>query len=117
MRIAHIAFGVLFAVAALLQLNDPDPVRWFAIYAAASAACWAAPAWPRRWVPPVAIGLVAAIWAVLVSASVLPTFEWANLLRAKDPAFPQIEETRELSGLLLVAAWMSVRALELARKR
>jgi hypothetical protein len=116
-RIAHVAFGALFAVAALLQLNDPDPLRWIAIYAAATTACWFAPAWPRRWAFPAAVCIVAIVWAAALARRVLPDLDLANLLRAKDLARPVIEETRELLGLLLVAAWMAVRALSAAGRR
>jgi hypothetical protein len=30
----------LFAFSAVLQLNDPDPIAWVAVYAAAAAVCW-----------------------------------------------------------------------------
>ena len=36
-KAATVLFGALFAYAASLQFNDPDPVRWFALYAAVAA--------------------------------------------------------------------------------
>jgi len=111
MRVAHFLVGILFAIAALLQLNDPDPVRWLTLYALAAAACWLSLERPSRWILAAAVGLAALVWAVLLAARVVPTFEWANLVRAKDPRFPAVEETRELSGLVLIAVWMGVRVL------
>ena len=49
------------------------------------------------------VGLAALVWAGLLAPRVVPTFEWSNLLRDKDPRLPAIEESRELLGLLLGA--------------
>jgi len=117
MRAAHFLVGLLFAVAAFLQLDDPDPIRWLTLYALAAAACWLTLERPSRWLLAAAVGLAALVWALLLAPRVLPTFDWANLLRAKDPQFPAVEETRELSGLLLVAVWMVVRVRTLRRPR
>ena len=117
MRIANSLFGALFVVAALLQLNDPDALRWFTLYILAALACWVRPRPPFRWAFAALIGAVALVWAAIWAPGVVPTFEWANLLRDKDPRFPAIEETRELLGLLVVGAWMTVRAIALARAR
>ncbi len=117
MRIANGLFGVLFVVAALLQLNDPDALRWFTLYAAAALACWIQPRPPFRWALAALVGVIALGWALIWAPGIAPTFEWANLLRAKDPRVPAIEETREVLGLVIVAAWMGVRALTLARSR
>jgi hypothetical protein len=51
--------AVLFLVAAAVQYNDPDPLRWMAIYGLAGLACLLALA---GWLPrlaPVLIGLAA----------------------------------------------------------
>ena len=37
-RAVFIALGALFFVSAALQLNDPDPLYWIAVYAAAGVA-------------------------------------------------------------------------------
>jgi hypothetical protein len=117
MRVANRLFAVLFVIAALLQLNDPDPVRWFTLYAAAAAACWVHPPRPfRAWLA-VLVCIVALVWAIVWAPRVVPTFEWANLVRSKDARFPAVEDTRELFGLLIVSAWMGVRAITLARSR
>jgi transmembrane protein TMEM220 len=35
MRFLDLTMALLFAFAAALQFNDPDPIRWIAIYGAA----------------------------------------------------------------------------------
>ena len=84
-------YALLFAYSALVQLNDPDPVRWFALYGSA-ALLSAATVFAS--VPPVAfLGLacVAGLWAATLAPGVLSL-----------AAFTGTEEERELGGLLLV---------------
>ena len=51
-RITSIVMGVLFVLSALVQLNDPDPLRWIVLYVVAAALPFAAasitlsPRWP-----------------------------------------------------------------------
>ena len=107
-RLLSVLFALLFAVAAVLQFNDPDPVRWAAAYA--SAACLAAAASlgrTRFWLS----ALFAAGFAIW-SLTLLP-----NLRVAESAAFtsfrmqsPSHEESREAAGLLLCAtyaAWLA----------
>jgi len=92
-RLASAAFAALFAWSALVQWNDPDPIRWVLLYGAASAFCgWLTlnrrPAAPLRW------GLVGAAtaWALTLLPGVIAS-----------AAFTGTEEERELAGLVLVA--------------
>jgi Transmembrane family 220, helix len=91
-RLAAAAFAVLFAYATVVQYNDPDPIRWMALYAAACALCVRL-ALGRP--PPAALrfglAIVAAGWALV----------WAPGVVAA-AAFTGTEEERELGGLLLV---------------
>ena len=60
-RIASASFALLFAFGAVVQWNDPDPLRWMAAYAAV-ALLSAAAAWGRLFALPTALLL-----AVLVA--------------------------------------------------
>jgi hypothetical protein len=99
---------LLFLFAVVVQYNDPDPVSWMAIYGAAAVACilWLRRRMPR-WLPAVT-GIVALIWAVIWSRSVLGQVAFRDLFREAGMATLEIEEGRELLGLLLVAIWMLV---------
>jgi len=105
--IANGVLAALFLVSALLQFNDPDSLRWFAMYVAAAAACVVA--WRVRggWWAPAAIGLVAVAWAVALSP-ILPDLRFDDLAREMKAANPRIELSRELLGLLIIATWMIV---------
>jgi hypothetical protein len=112
-RGVNLAMAALFLASAGLQLNDPDPLRWIAVYSGAAVACIAADRAPRAWIPAAAIGLVAMAWAS-TTASVLPRMKGADLFRSMKAETPVIEESREFLGLLVVAGWMTwltVRAL------
>jgi hypothetical protein len=105
------AMAVLFAFAALVQLNDPDPVRWFAIYAAACAASIVA-ATGRRLpsVPFALVSVIALVWAAAIVAGGPRADDYGRMFEAWEMRSVPIEEAREASGLLIVGAWMAVLA-------
>lgn len=104
LRAAAALMAIFFVYAAVVQLNDPDPVRWIAIYVAAlgcSVGC--AFSWRVRALS-VATAVAGAAWAV-----------WWWTILAKLPQFGkipwiEIEEARELGGLLIVTTWTALLA-------
>jgi len=93
--------GLLFAYSAVIQLNDPDPIRWFSLYAAAAvlSATSVFVSIPRSLF--VGLALVAGLWATTLLPSVLSV-----------RSFTGSEEERELAGLIFVvvtsvALWLS----------
>jgi Transmembrane family 220, helix len=104
---------VLFVGFAGLQLNDPDPLAWVAVYLAA-AALGVAEALGR--------GLRRGVW--LFVGPVLAGVAWlapaavqappAAILSDWDMVGPGVEEAREALGLLIVAVWGSWLALRKA---
>lgn len=94
MRVASALSALLFAYAAALQWNDPDPVRWMAIYGTAAVVAGAAAFRPV----PRAVGLALAAVALLWAATLVPGV-------VSEAALTGTEEERELAGLLLVAGF------------
>lgn len=98
---------VLFAVFAVVQFNDPDPLGWAAIYLCA-AGVWATAAYDRVVVWACAgLAIVVAVWMYVW----LPGFmQWAHvgtmeqLIGALSMDKPYIEEAREFLGLGLILA-------------
>jgi hypothetical protein len=84
--------GLLFIYSAVVQLNDPDPVRWFALYGSAAVASLASLLVPVPRAIFAGIALVASLWAATLAPSVLSA-----------ASFTGNEEERELGGLTLVA--------------
>lgn len=112
-------FAAAFALSVAVQLNDPDPWRWMAIYAAACAACLlpVRVAWTRA-VPPIVL-VVAVAWS-LTLVDALPRLRIGELFEEIEMKSIDVERARECIGLLIVAAWMavlSVRAWRAHRQR
>lgn len=108
-RIVSGILAALFAFAAVVQLNDPDPVRWIALYTAASAGSFMAAA--GRQVPPIvsgALSLVALAWAAAILAGGAAATDYLHMFDAWEMKSAAIEEAREASGLLIVAGWLAV---------
>ena len=104
LRVAAGAFALLFALAAGLQFNDPDPLVWSLLYAAVAVASVRVAAGGR---PGIAtFGLLSvlagafAFWAPALwhlSGEALQSFGMSGA--------PEEEEVREAAGLGLALAW------------
>lgn len=106
-RALDLALAVVFAVSAVLQYNDPDPLPWILIYAAAAVVCALTAA--RRsqgLLAPVLVGLAALAWAAVILARLPGGVDWPHLAESMKAENPRIEESREALGLLVVSAWM-----------
>ena len=117
MRVLHGLLGALFLLGAVVQYNDPDPLRWAAIYLAAAIACLLAVLGRVHWVLPAAIGLVAVAWAVTLAPSVIGAVEPGELVGAWEMKDARVEIGREMYGLLIIAAWMIVIVISELRSR
>jgi len=104
--VADIVFLLLFAMSVAVQVNDPDPFRWMALYGAAAIACglWLARRLPR-WLP-VVIAAAAILWALTIVPRVLGKVPFLEMFAAWEMKDLGVEESREMYGLLLVAGWM-----------
>jgi transmembrane protein TMEM220 len=107
---------LLFTLGAAVQLNDPDPVRWFAVYALAAAACLLSVLRRTHWALPALLGVVALAWAATIAPRVVGRVPVGDMFGAWEMHNAGIEESREMYGLLIIAAWMAVLALR-ARRR
>lgn len=109
LRWANWVMCALLLLAVVVQLNDPDPLQWVAVYSAAFGVSLVSGA--RGRVPVAAAVLVAAV-AVLWGASIMiggpGAGEYPHMFDAWEMKSAPIEEAREASGLLLAGAWMLV---------
>ena len=97
--------GALLVFAAAVQYNDPDPFGWMALYLAAGVVSFAALRRPQAWPVPAAIAAVALIWATTL-APVAARISFPDLFRSWEMMSTDMEEGREILGLLLLAGWM-----------
>jgi hypothetical protein len=114
-NVANIAMLVLFVASAVLQYNDPDPLGWAAIYGLAAVACGLSSARRLPWVFAALVGAAALVWAATFAPRVLGTASPGDLVQSMKAETPQVEESREALGLLIVAAWMTVLAVRAAK--
>jgi hypothetical protein len=107
--------AILFLFAVAVQYNDPDPLRWMAIYGLAALACglWLARRLPR-WMPAV-VGISALGWAATLAPGVVGRVSIGDLFESYAMKSAPVEEAREMGGLLIVAAWMAVLVLVACR--
>jgi hypothetical protein len=108
----------LFGLAVAVQYNDRDPVRWMTIYGAACVlSAWATGRGRVPLAPLLVVGLVALIWGLRIGSAVYGRAEFAEMFQAWEMKSAPIEETREAGGLLIVAGWMSVLAIQASLAR
>ena len=117
-RVLNGMMAALFALAVAVQYNDPDPVRWMAIYGAACGVTLMVAIRGRApLVASAAVGLIALAWCVYwagTSRADLKTY--GHMFDAWEMKNEPIEEAREASGLLIVSVWMAVVALRTRAK-
>ena len=117
MRVVAGVMAALFAVSVYLQLNDPDPERWMAMYGAAAvvAALYAlgrCPAWLAGLVTAVALA-----WAAVWAPRVLGDTHVADMFASWRMVNGHAEEGRELGGLLAIVLTCGAIAVAAARRR
>jgi hypothetical protein len=116
-RLSNILLMLLYVSMAVIQYNDPDPIRWALLYVAAAAACLVyRMTWPA-WTAAAAVGLVALVWAAVLAPTALQDFTFRDLVRTMKAETPSIEYSRELLGLLIVVVWMAVLTVVGLRRR
>lgn len=110
------AFMLLaFLLSVAVQINDPDPLPWIAIYALAAGSCGLSLLGRGHWHYPAVIAVVAAAWAVRIAPHVVGDVPFADMFGAFEMESVAVEEAREMYGLLVIAVWMSVLTLRWRR--
>ena len=113
-RVVNGVMALLFAVAVAVQYNDPDPVRWMALYGAAFViALMAAVRGRGPIVAAAGVGAVALVWGLywaVTSGTPLTLYE--HMFDSWEMKNTSIEEAREASGLFIVAIWMAIVAAQ-----
>ncbi len=107
----NLLFALLFVVAAGLQHNDPDPLRWIATYLAGAVATVLAIHTRRGWLAAGAVGLLAAVWGGVLWANVIGQVVFTDLWRKMSEQGGRVEILREAGGLAILCTWLSVTSL------
>jgi hypothetical protein len=118
-RAVNAVMSLLFVICVVLQFNDPDPIRWSAIYGAAAVLSGWAVVRPDQcpWYVPALVALISLVWAATIAPRVFGVTSFDDLFKTMKAESPQIEEAREMGGLLIVGVWMAVIAIHAALAR
>lgn len=105
MRWFHLACAGLFAVSALLQYNDPDPVAWVLMWGAAAVVAVLNFRGKADYRVLAALAVVCMAWMVLLAPGMIAFVQlgnWSLLTATMQAGQPLIEEAREFLGLALI---------------
>ena len=105
---ANAVMLLAFVFSAAVQVNDPDPVGWMAVYGAAAVVC--ALELKRRVRPlfPALLAATALTWSATIAPRVLGKVRFGEMFAEFEMRNAGVEESREMYGLLIVALWMFV---------
>lgn len=97
----------VFLFFAVVQNNDPDPLRWMAIYLAAALCCALELIGRLRWPLPAVTAVAALIWMGIWAPRVVGKVDWGHALSSSGMSSgdPREEEARETGGLVITAVW------------
>jgi hypothetical protein len=104
-RALSAVIGLLALWAAYLQLNDPDPARWFAMYSACAGVALVSALGRGNAALAGAVGLIATLWAGAIVPELLGRWTPADLGAKMSSDHPEVEYGRELGGLSIVAGY------------
>ena len=105
-RIASYVMGALLVVCVALQYNDPDPIRWMAMYGASAIVALLLPA--KKQLVPVGylVAAVALVWGAYLLYDVWGRMEVPDLINKMSEKGGAVEEGRESGGLAIAGAWL-----------
>lgn len=106
-RVADALFLLMFFFSIVVQLNDPDPLAWVAMYGAAAIACLLSLAGRLPWWFAVITGLIAVAWAFTIAPRVIGEVPFLDMFEDFEMMDIGVEESREMYGLLMIGFWMA----------
>ena len=118
-RAANWLMLLMFVFSVVVQYNDPDPVKWIAIYGLAAIACFLEIRGRGSLGLPGVLGAVTLVWGVVLLRGVIGRVRIGDLFEEWEMQNMAVEVAREAGGLLIVAVWMQVIAIRhlLLRRR
>ena len=101
-------FLLAFLLSAAVQYNDPDAMIWIAIYLVAAYMCIARFRKRQpRWLPPTLL-VISLVWVGTLLPNIIGQVSPAEIVESISMRTHEVEEAREIGGLMLVAIWSGV---------
>ena len=110
-RVTAILMTGLLILSAIVQWNDPDPLRWILCYSVTAIITLCSLIHPLPPSIPPIWGLVVLLSSLLVGMDLWMSegqFDWGSFWNVIAMKNETVELGRELGGLLLVTGWMAV---------
>jgi hypothetical protein len=108
-RVASAIMAVFFGCAAGVQLNDPDPIPWIAVYGSACLlACFGGWGLRTPTIFSVALAVLALRWASQLAAQIDGRIRLSDLFQSWQMSGNRAELAREAGGLSIIVAWSLV---------
>lgn len=98
--------AALLAVCAALQYNDPDPIRWMAIYGAGAVVSALLPGPRHVAIAGLVVGIVTIAWGLFLVWDVWGQVSMADFFGKMSEKGGAVEVEREAGGLLIQAVWL-----------
>ena len=108
MRWIHLVFAAMFAVSALLQYNDPDPIAWMLMWGAAAVVAALNFRGKSDCRVLAALAVVCVAWMALLAPGMIDFVrlgDWRLLTATMQAGQPLIEQAREFLGLGLILVY------------
>jgi len=108
-KISNLLMGLMFALSALLQLNDPDTTIWIVMYISCAACCLLVFTNVNIVYACLMLALVSLLWGTGLFSDLLlnpALIDWSEVMTASSMKSAQTELTREIGGLLICFIWM-----------
>lgn len=106
----------VFALAAVVQYNDANAVRWMLVYGAAFIISLRFTLGKLHWATAAALSGVCTVW-VLFKIPQLSASGFQHMLDEVQMMQTGVQAAREFLGLLIIAGWVTVLAVSTYRKR
>ena len=107
---------IVFALAAIVQYNDANALRWMLAYGVACIISLRFALGKLHWATAAVLAGVCTVWA-LFKIPLLSAGGFQHMLEEVQMNQAGVEAAREFLGLLIIAGWAAVLAISTYRKR
>lgn len=104
----NIVFLIAYTLSAAVQLNDPDPIAWIAIYLSAAGLCGLQYLNRLKRIYIIPVLALSAIWMLLLIPGFIGQVQVLQLFESISMKSSEVELAREAGGLAFIVVWLSV---------